>query len=980
MQSENDKGASLESDIEKKFLLYYQNCRGICTKQNIVYPALLSSDYDIVVFTETWLTCNHSTNEFFPDKFDTYRCDRKAGKKGGGVSISLNRELSEYEQVIFEKDEGLEYVCVKIKNGPFFTFIYALYVPPITANDFLGCNIYERHIGNLESINRNDGDIFVLVGDFNLPKIKWAFINDDEMDNMFLMPYDFPNNLSSSIVMSILSEGLCQLNSVENIAGNILDLFFTSDPGDMKLIEQENAISLPIDNYHTTFVVEMSLVCPSVIVKPGAFQTYDFKNAPCDLISDYFLSVDFDSSFNGSDINDSIDFFYGVVGGACENFIDKISIDSKKKSFPWENDFELRNLKNRRRKYKKRMQTVADFETEQRYKRICSDYDNRYKLVYSKYIMKTQEKMKENPRKFWELVDIKRANRAIPDELVYNDKIAKTAKDCSSLFAQFFNSVYRSSNRSLEEINNLISNCNNEERYQVVEDDEILQVLLRIKVNKGKGPDLFPPLIYKNCAIALTRPIKLLIEKSLNVGYFPDRLKISHVSPIFKSGSKKDASNYRSVSVVSTLARIFENVVLNRITSKLSECISRSQHGFIRNRSTVTNLLETTTFVANALENRSQVDIVYLDFEKAFDSVNHFGMMEKLVMTGLDKNILFWLFSFISGRANVVKLCGAFSAEYSPTSGVPAGCSLSSVLFNIFINDITECARGDVFLELFADDVKVMNEVKNCSDCVNMQLVLDNIEQWSTENDLPMNVNKVKVLSISKLRSMISYSYMYKNVQICKVGQQKDLGVIFDSNFNFNTHIESMSSKAFVTLGFVKRFSKNFSIECKKMLYCSLVRSKLEYASQVWAPYEIKYIQIIERVQKKFSIWALNLQRDNETFRYLSYDLRLEQLKMDSLQKRRTIGASLWMYDLISGSIDSLELSNMIVFNEPQRRLRNTSLFKLATHRATYLRMQPIQRMLRFINVISVSFVESVHRSQFKFALKNMNMDVLNSY
>lgn len=123
-------------------------------------------------------------------------------------------------------------------------------------------------------------------------------------------------------------------------------------------------------------------------------------------------------------------------------------------------------------------------------------------------------------------------------------------------------------------------------------------------------------------------------------------------------------------------------------------------------------LLETTTFIANALENRSQVDIVYLDFEKAFDGVNHFLLVRKLLSAGLSRNTLLWLYSFITERTNFVRLSGAISGKYSPSSGVPAGCSLSSVLFNVFIDDITECARGDVLLELFADDVKVMSVIK----------------------------------------------------------------------------------------------------------------------------------------------------------------------------------------------------------------------------------------------------------------------------
>lgn len=354
--------------------------------------------------------------------------------------------------------------------------------------------------------------------------------------------------------------------------------------------------------------------------------------------------------------------------------------------------------------------------------------------------------------------------------------------------------------------------------------------------------------------------------------------------------------------------------------------------------------------------------------------------MMKIMQRGLTKQMLTWMFSFIANRKNIVRLGNVFSNEYVPLSGVPAGCSLSSFLFNIFIDDIVQCAPSGVLLELFADDVKVLCEMKCRDSYTNMQEVINSIRLWSLENDLPMNVAKIKALSISKLRTSVQNTYNYGDIPIQRVTRQKDLGIIFDSKFNFDIHIESMSAQAFVALGFVKRFANGFSVHCKKTLFYSLVRAKTEYASVIWAPYQAKYIEMVERVQRKFSIWVLNLQRDPISFRYLSYDLRLEQLKIDTLFRRRVIAATMVMFDLISNRLDAPRLSEQIVINEANRNLRNSSFFRLSTFRATYLRMQPLQRMMYFFNNISDIYLTSTSRMDFKNKLRRLDNNVINMY
>lgn len=237
----------------------------------------------------------------------------------------------------------------------------------------------------------------------------------------------------------------------------------------------------------------------------------------------------------------------------------------------------------------------------------------------------------------------------------------------------------------------------------------------------------------------------------MNEGKFPEKLKLSYVTPIFRAGKRNDVSNYRSVSVVSTLARVFEKIIIKKYELNLNSCISQEQHGFVKNRSTVTNLIETTTFIADALERKNRIDIVYLDFEKAFDSVDHLILLRNIGRVVFKRNMIKWFYSFLINRKCHVKIGNAISSDYTPKSGVPAGCSLSSYLFNIFIDDITRLQTENVKFELFADDVKLISEIYDQRNYYYMQNVLDKVNDWSEQNRLKMNVKKVKLLSISRM-------------------------------------------------------------------------------------------------------------------------------------------------------------------------------------------------------------------------------------
>lgn len=189
----------------------------------------------------------------------------------------------------------------------------------------------------------------------------------------------------------------------------------------------------------------------------------------------------------------------------------------------------------------------------------------------------------------------------------------------------------------------------------------------------------------------------------------------------------------------------------------------------------------------------------------------------------------------MSDRRQFVDYNGHYSTEFTINSGVPQGSHLGPLLFLVFINDIVEKMGENVFISIFADDLKIAVSMNSINDSIKLQSAIDELEMWCNENDLHLNLDKCSILSITNKRDIIEAEYKYGNHIFKRVTEQRDLGVIIDTKLNFASHKSSLISKASSTLGFVKRFCYNVNnIQTLKTLYYALVQSILEYCSVVW--------------------------------------------------------------------------------------------------------------------------------------------------
>jgi hypothetical protein len=466
---------------------------------------------------------------------------------------------------------------------------------------------------------------------------------------------------------------------------------------------------------------------------------------------------------------------------------------------------------------------------------------------------------------------------------------------------------------------------------------EVYNKLISLDINKGMGPDGLSPLVLRRCAPHIAKPLQIIFNRSVSEGCFPKIWKTANITPIHKTGDKSDMSNYRPISILSPVSKVFESVVKDHLTHFLRPRLLEEQHGFVGGRSTVTNLLVYTEYLFSSMDKRIQVDSIYTDLKKAFDKVDHSILLSKLSKCGIHGDLLRWLKSYLTDRLMSVTMNGFSSDNIPVTSGVPQGSVLGPLLFTAFINDIGDCILHSQFL-LFADDLKIYRQIRCIEDAEKLDEDLGRIYDYCVVNRLELNLKKCNSITFTKNKKIIKHNYTIDGKFLIQLEKIRDLGIIFDSKLHFEAHVEDITEQCNRTLGFILRTTKEFrDPKTMLILYVALVRSRLEYCSTIWNPLYDKYITAIERVQRKFL--RMCGRRYGDAFSGNLLDLSARRELMDACILRK----------VCTSEVDVPQLLAKNGFRAPSDRRTNRPLSLSTAHTNAGLR-NPLYRILSNYN------------------------------
>jgi hypothetical protein len=415
----------------------------------------------------------------------------------------------------------------------------------------------------------------------------------------------------------------------------------------------------------------------------------------------------------------------------------------------------------------------------------------------------------------------------------------------------------------------------------------VYKELVKLDKNKTAGIDGINPTLLKECAHSFSVPISLIFKMSYENSTVPSTWLEANITPIHKKGKRTDPANYRPISLTSVLCKTMERMIKNEMMCFLEKhrLISKSQHGFVKFKSCVTNLLETIDLISESINRGFAVDILFIDFMKAFDLVPHPELIAKLEAFGFQGKLLEWIKAFLTNRRQRVVLDGTASVWKDVLCGVPQGSVLGPLLFIIFINDLPDGLS--ILLKLFADDSKLVSVIRNSSDREEFQKNINRILEWTTKWKMELNLSKCKVMHIgnNKIHQHHHYSFEFNDSSyiLSNTSSERDLGVTLQDNLKWDDHISTIVLKANNVLGRIKNSFQNWDARTFKILFTSYVRPILEYGSMAWNPHKKQDIKKIEAVQRR----ATKLV---PTLRNKSYGERLKELGLTSLEDRRLRG------------------------------------------------------------------------------------------
>jgi len=472
-------------------------------------------------------------------------------------------------------------------------------------------------------------------------------------------------------------------------------------------------------------------------------------------------------------------------------------------------------------------------------------------------------KNKANLKKSWEVMKKiinKKKDVLYSRKFKISDQVVSDNKTIADHFNNFFvnigpnlsRKILNSEHDALHYVNDI--NLGESIYLRSTTVDEVTRIIHELK-DSSCGYDEISARVIKDTYHIYLTPLIHLINLSLAQGVFPNELKIARVVPLYKSGDSQSISNYRPISILSVFSKVFERVMQCRLLDFLDkhDLLDKSQFGFRKNHSTITALTVLIDKILTGFHNGDMTLGIYLDFSKAFDTIDHRILIRKLNEYGIRGIALKWLKEYLSNRQQYVSFNNCNSDYQSITCGVPQGSILGPLLFILYINDLPKVSEI-LFPILYADDSNIFIQGKKLSHMVSLlNSEMEKIADWVKANKLSLNLNKTffMIFKTRKRNVNMSDDVRIMNHKVVRVFDIKFLGVILDCHLTWDRHVTYIRSKIAKSCGIISKTKKVLNRKTLVTLYYSFMYPYLVYAIELWGNSSKHNIDILFKIQKK---------------------------------------------------------------------------------------------------------------------------------
>lgn len=825
--------------------LAFSNVRGFRSNFLSIQSYLFHNSPDIFALSESNLNSEVSSSDFCVDGYlSLQRKDSKFHMHGLAVYIRNNLPIAR-ECRLESPDES--FMCYRVALLHSTTYLFFLYRSPSSQD----CSLIDLVSDRIDQALLDCPSANILVfGDFNAHHSTW--LNSGHTDASGNHIFDFALSQSLSQIITFPT----RYPDHDNHAPSLLDLCLVSDPSICTASSEA-----PLGNSdHVVISVSVSLNSAPLAESPTHRTSYKYEQGDWNSFRDLLRDAPWSHVFS-LPANKCASEVISWIQAGIEAFVPHRRYQVKPHSSPWFSPGCASAIAHRNHYFHlyQRNKSVENRRLFTSARNQCKRVLNEAKSQYMNLTQSRISSQKLGSRDFWKIYNsvFSKGRSNIPP-LFHGYEVLSSSKDKAELFARQF-----SNNCSLDSTGHNLSDFPSRTDVPLhtlrITPKSVAKVIASLDSSKASGPDNIPVIVMQKCSPELSSILSKLFNKCMRESCFPDCWKTASVIPVFKNnGERSDPQNYRPISLLSVISKIFESLINSALVSHFESLglFSDKQYGFRASRSTADLLTVITERFYRALDKGGEARAIALDISKAFDKVWHTGLLCKLKSYGISGHIYQIIESFLSDRKIKVVLDGQCSSVYSITSGVPQGSILGPILFLLFINDLPDEMMSE--LAMFADDTSLYSTVseKTCffdrlELASSLESDLRSATDWGKQWLVTFNSSKTKLLSINRYRNPDNISISMSGNTLTESTSFRLLGLTFSKDLTWNEYIRSIAKSAAMKVGSLYRARQFLSSECILYLYKALIRPCMEYCCHVWAGSSSNVLSLLDKVQRR---------------------------------------------------------------------------------------------------------------------------------
>ena len=895
----------------RDLLLFHLNINSIQNKFEEL-KSIITEDLkaQVAFITETKLDATYPSSQFKIDGFNIFRNDRKKG--GGGVMAFVSSSIPSKKLGLPCAYKTIEPLVIQSRIGSHDVIFLGIYRSPKgKERDYL--LKVEHELNSICSWASLQKHFLVVMGDLNLDILK-------------------PEEREGKILVDLMeSQGLeCLIAEPTRItphSSTLLDVILTNKAEKFKNC---NVFDPGLSDHCLVYGI-MSL--RAIQHRSRTIQFRSYKNTDMDDLKSDLATA----PWHVGEIFDSLDeryhFWTSLLNTVLDDHAPQKKMRVRARDVPYMTT-EWKNAIRAKRKYARRFHKKPTQENRELKNKWRNESTRLRRKAIKQYWKEQSNHLKSKPRQFYKtfkpFLDTKAQgtdNNKI--NISINGTIEQDQRKVADHFANYFATMALNIGR--ENVNDLkeadfIDHPSVKEiarnnqagglfEFNAVTTEEVSKALKNLKSHKSVGHDRIPVKILKEAAEQLTPELTNIYNECINQSYWPTDWKKGDWIPVFKKNDSLQHTNYRPITILTTVDKVYEQLISKQVTEYLEPVLSQNMTAYRKQHSCETSLIRLVEDWKLAIDRKEFVGILATDMSKAFDSLSPPLLLNKLKAYGFSENALDLLRSYFHERKNRVRM-GSTTTEWKETRrGCPQGSTLGPLLWNIYQNDLTYVVKKSD-LNMYADDHQLYTTRKSIPEAeLTLNKEGENISKWYEENQLKGNFDKYQALIVgpSNRNKQLNVEIQGKNVET--LTELVLLGVTIDEHVNFRIHIGNICKKASKQVGVLTRLRNLIPTQAKLQIFRSAILPHLTYCHTVWHFCRASDSRKLERVQER----ALRAVYCNRT---APYEKLLKTAGQPTLQNRRLQDIAILMYKVKNNLIPKY-IQDLFCKNNSSYNLRN---------------------------------------------------------